>query len=182
MSVSQIGVTADGKKVFDRTEEPHLLTKPKEMIVHLPEIISAASSDNRRRFVTITEFPGCDFFSMIVDTSCSPQKDIYYAVFEGRRGHSRITKNRKPCKVHSLICIFSQISNDSYEPIAFFPGEFAYPEPWRKKSVQDFAGDSVELKEEIWQYWQEHAFVESYKPIDRSTIKKSCPWTPIKKH
>lgn len=112
--------------------------------------------------VRVFEFP-----EVIGKTICLPTSNddrIFYAIREGRTGHSRFVFGKIP--VESNLLTIVSLNLLSYNLIcSCFIGDKARPEPWDKDATID------DLT-----FWQDHAFIFGEEKIIDGSETEICPW------
>lgn len=177
MNLEILGKLASGETVYDREYEPHLETKSIDMLQLLPKAFSETYSCDEHRIAETIKFPSKVGVAHCIDTTKLPLDDIYYAMIRKKGGYSRFIKNRLPVPTYnlSMVLVRRKIDND-YILIALHPGKNSQPEPWQVRALVDSQQTDPLAVVRAWKFWQNHAFVEGYKPIDESTIVHECPW------
>lgn len=176
MFMKELGRLASGHIVYDRTVDPILGCKSREMINLLPDIFSRTKANGEYRVVKEFPYSYQMGVSYCVDTSKTDQRDIYYARILGRSGYSRFVKNRQSEPTNSLAVILHRASDGNYVLVAYYPGYVGQPEPWQYDSIKKALTDDPEVVNKSWSFWKRHAFVESYKDIIPESKTTTCPW------
>jgi len=95
----------------------------------------------------------------------SEKDNVFYAQPAKKTISYRFVKNRSPSPSPMLTIILEQDSDDNYEIVDTWVGEFRPPFPGDERAT----GASGE-------YWKTHALVADAEVIQLSTVTKVCPY------
>ena len=110
----------------------------------------------------ILNFP--QIIGQTICVSTNENDEVFYAIREGRLGHTRFVLNRKP-KDTKFITIILRKLPDYYQIISCYLGNVAKPEPWDEYALPD---DLV--------FWENHALIFGEENIIVDSKTKTCPW------
>ena len=156
----EIGLSSDGRRVFDRPRSHHKLEQRL-----LSSVLSRVRLTGRRFVRELIEFG-----SEIGLTTCVatfPEDQIVYARRPGRFGATRFVVNRcaEPCS--SVVAIFKQMEErpDCHLLITAFIGGLPEPEPWDRNATAA-----------SHDFWANHALIWGSCEVLPETQTSDCPW------
>jgi hypothetical protein len=128
--MNKVMKTKDGFQVVDR-HNSHNHTSDMEL---LAEAISRIETNGRQFLVTELDMGRIVGATHCVETDGTD--DIYYETRPGRRGPSRMVRNRKPepCS-HMVVILKKEDMGRFYILITSFVGKMAEPEPWDRNAT-----------------------------------------------
>ena len=118
---------------------------------------------NSDRF-TIQQFNFKDFVGT-TDLVQAEEDEVFYAVRNGRRGHSRLVENKEAKKSKSIVLTLRPFQDELIEILSGFIGETAPPEPF-----------SDEADESSLNFWKINALRAESFDYDQESKVKECPW------
>ena len=158
-AIRRIYTNKHGIKFIPRVSSTHIHDGVEP---HMPMVYEQIIDINQLKIVKEFEFP-----SDIGQSTCVKTDDndiIYYAIREGRFGHSRIVLHREPENTKFITVFLLRIA-DLYKVMTCYKGRLTTPEPWDK-----------EASYEALDFWSKHALIHGYDEIIPYSKTYSCPW------
>lgn len=107
-------------------------------------------------------------FDEVVGTSelvSANEDEVFYAIREGRKGHSRLVKGKDPVESKSIVLTLKPYYDETIEIVSGYIGIITHPEPYSTKADKD----SIE-------FWKQHALRAEAFVFDQESVTNQCPW------
>jgi hypothetical protein len=155
-----LGNTSNNKRVFDRPNSHHHLTK--DLIAEVLTKVHLVSGGLIKETIDMGRIVGA--------TTCiatDPGDTVMFALRPMRNGYTRFVYGRpsEPCS--RVVAIFKKMERlpDAYVLITAFIGNESEPEPWDRHATANSRT-----------YWNNHALVWASEDIVHGSETIECPW------
>ncbi len=158
-NIREVFFSRDQQLVADRPDHSHLHRNVRQL---LPKALMQISLMDRFTVEKTVHFPENIGLQECVPTIA--EDDVFYAVREHRKGHSRFVRNKTPLPTNALTVILKKHAQH-YRILTCFFGPKATVEPFDKRANR-----------QAYDFWKNHALVEGADPYDPDTVTSECPW------